>query len=45
MSNGTMREFAYTTAYTPKKLKIPLSSAITTTKGSKYWVTFYPTIT
>ena len=45
MSNGTMREFAYTTAYTPKKLKIPLSSAITTTRGTKYRLTIIPVVT
>ena len=45
MSDWTMKEFAYTAAYTPKKLIIPLTNTITTTKNAKYWVTFYPTIT
>lgn len=44
-SDRTIKEFAYTTAYTPKKLKIPLSSAITTTKWTKYRLTIAPTIT
>lgn len=44
-SDRTIKEFAYTTAYTPKKLRIPLSSTITTTKWKKYRLTIAPVVT